>query len=151
MTDDEKALEAAGFELVGRITDSQKVLDALTVPDGIRTDDLIVRRRPPAAVESEPLRLFRRALGGKCDGRIAGHQLEDDAIFQRALAREIEAAERRERAACADIIPTNWCDDMLSGPASKRLLGEQPWGCPEIERLLREIRYRINRRNTEAP
>ena len=92
-TDDKAALEAAGLELVGRITDSQKVLDALTVPDGIRTGDLIVRRRPPAPVESECVRMYGAAVFAYLgNDRAAEFKVNQ---FRAALAREIEAAEQR--------------------------------------------------------
>ena len=39
------------------------------------------------------------------------------------------------------LVPTNWCDPLLTG---KDGLGPQPWGCPQIEKLLRGIKARID-------
>lgn len=42
----------------------------------------------------------------------------------------------------ADAVPCNWLDPLLSGPDAV-LKGAGPWGCPDIERLLRAIRERV--------
>lgn len=37
-------------------------------------------------------------------------------------------------------VPTNWCDNLLTGP-NRALTGEAgKWGCPDIENLLNAIR-----------
>jgi len=38
-------------------------------------------------------------------------------------------------------IPTNWLDPMLTGP--QRVVGDPPYDCRDIERVLLAIRYRI--------
>ena len=45
-------------------------------------------------------------------------------------------AEQRERD--VKMIPTNWCDPLLSGPTTT-LKGNGPWYCTDIERLLSAI------------
>jgi hypothetical protein len=40
----------------------------------------------------------------------------------------------------SDLVPTNWCDPLLTWPDG---LGEQPWDCRHIEKLLRGIQDRI--------
>lgn len=37
-------------------------------------------------------------------------------------------------------MPTNWCDPLLTGPKG---LGQGPWGCQQIERLLHAIKERM--------
>ena len=39
----------------------------------------------------------------------------------------------------SSLVPSNWCDPLLTGPGVPPL----PWNCPEIEHLLREVRRRI--------
>lgn len=41
----------------------------------------------------------------------------------------------------ADLVPTNWTDELLSGPDA--VLGKPPWDCRDIERLLLRLRSRI--------
>lgn len=41
-----------------------------------------------------------------------------------------------------DAIPTNWLDSLLTGPDAA-LSKRAPWGCPEIEQLLRAIKARL--------
>ena len=43
------------------------------------------------------------------------------------------------------VVPTNWCDSLLTGP--KAVIGKPPYGCPDIERLLNALRERLR---TEA-
>lgn len=38
-------------------------------------------------------------------------------------------------------IPSNWLDPMLTGP--QRVIGEPPYDCRDIERVLLAVRYRI--------
>ena len=38
-------------------------------------------------------------------------------------------------------IPTNWLDPILTGP--QRVIGDPPYDCRDIERVLLAIRYRI--------
>lgn len=45
-------------------------------------------------------------------------------------------------AEAADKIPTTWLDPLLSGPNAV-LQGSGPWGCPDIERLLKAIKERF--------
>lgn len=40
----------------------------------------------------------------------------------------------------AKCVPTNWCDDLLTGSNS---IGEPPWDCRHIEKLLLGVRKRI--------
>lgn len=40
-----------------------------------------------------------------------------------------------------DCVPSNWLDPLLTG--AQAVMGSPPWGCPEVERLLRAIRARI--------
>ena len=42
--------------------------------------------------------------------------------------------------AAAGRIPSNWCDPLLTGQAG---IGEPPWDCPAIERLLEGLRTDI--------
>ena len=37
--------------------------------------------------------------------------------------------------------PTNWCDALLSGPSA--VIGNPPYGPPDIERLVGEIRKQV--------
>ena len=42
---------------------------------------------------------------------------------------------------CAKEVPTSWLDPLLTG--TTKVVGEPPYGCPDIERLLNAIRKRI--------
>lgn len=42
------------------------------------------------------------------------------------------------------VIPTNWCDPLLSG--DKAVLGNPPYSLEDIERLLWHIRQRLMKR-----
>ena len=46
----------------------------------------------------------------------------------------------------ADLVPTNWCDELLTGPNG---IGSPPYNCQHIEKLLLNVRARILR--AEAP
>lgn len=58
---------------------------------------------------------------------------------------EMERQILLERERCAQLIPTNWCDPLLTGDSVKR----PPLGEREIEALLRGIQDRI--RNPKQP
>lgn len=62
----------------------------------------------------------------------------------RALRAEQERDEAYERA--VKCIPTNWCDELLTGPKAPR----GPLDCQAIERLLLEIIKRIRRLAAET-
>lgn len=53
----------------------------------------------------------------------------------------LDAIEKRERDRCAACVPTNWCDSLLTGPSA--VLGQPPFNCKDIERLLLNIKRRI--------
>jgi hypothetical protein len=59
--------------------------------------------------------------------------IDDDLVDIQREAREAE----RER--CARLVPTNWCDPLLSGPGAPKL----PLSAREVEVLLRGIQDRI--------
>lgn len=40
-------------------------------------------------------------------------------------------------------IPTNWVDSLLTGPNAA--IGNQPYGCPDIEALLRAVKARLEK------
>lgn len=42
----------------------------------------------------------------------------------------------------SDGVPTSWLDPLLTGPEAV-LNGNGPWGCPDIERLLRAVKKRV--------
>lgn len=44
----------------------------------------------------------------------------------------------------ADAVPTNWCDPLLTG--KNAAIGNPPYDCQDIERLLRGIKERIQKR-----
>lgn len=54
---------------------------------------------------------------------------------------------RKERAACADCVPTNWLDPLLSGNNSVFIEKAGTWNCKDIERLLLAIKKRIESRD----
>lgn len=57
----------------------------------------------------------------------------------KAMDTEIASAVAAERKRCANLVPTNWCDPLLTGKAAAKL----PLGAREIEALLRGIQDRI--------
>lgn len=60
------------------------------------------------------------------------HQAQiEDALIHDAVAAE------RER--CAKLVPTNWCDPLLTGDGAAKL----PLDGPAVEALLRGVRDRI--------
>lgn len=42
---------------------------------------------------------------------------------------------------CAKEVPTTWLDPALTGKT--KVVGEPPYGCPDVEKLLNEIKRRI--------
>lgn len=48
---------------------------------------------------------------------------------------------KAQRKAILDCVPNNWLDPVLSG--ENAVVGEAPYGCPDIERLLSAIRDRL--------
>lgn len=44
---------------------------------------------------------------------------------------------------CADAVPTNWLDNLLTGPSAVLKGNGGTWGCPEIEALCKGIKARI--------
>jgi hypothetical protein len=67
-----------------------------------------------------------------------GYRLMEGEEGQRQEA-ELKAENERLRAALANIIPTNWCDPLLTGP--NKVVGTDP-DCQMIEALLRSLRQR---------
>lgn len=49
-----------------------------------------------------------------------------------------------DRRLVLDAIPTNWLDNLLTGPNAVLRGKGGTWGCPDIERLLKAVRQRIN-------
>jgi hypothetical protein len=58
---------------------------------------------------------------------------------QAALEHNDEAVRREERERCARLVPTNWCDPLLTGEGAARV----PLDCRGVEALLRGIQDRI--------
>lgn len=48
---------------------------------------------------------------------------------------------RREDA--LDAIPSNWIDNLLTGPDAALRGDGGTWGCPDIERLLNAVREKV--------
>jgi hypothetical protein len=46
-----------------------------------------------------------------------------------------------------DAVPMSWLDPLLTGP--KAVIGNPPYGCPDIERLLNAIRDRLAAQSRE--
>lgn len=55
-------------------------------------------------------------------------------------------ADERER--CAQLVPTNWLDPLLTGP--RAVIGKPPYNCPDIERLLSALAAAIRTGNPGA-
>ncbi|HCE08754.1 MAG TPA: hypothetical protein DEQ40_09175, partial [Oxalobacteraceae bacterium] len=49
-----------------------------------------------------------------------------------------------EKQQVLDAIPTNWLDNLLTGDEAVLRGNGGTWGCPDIERLLKAVRQRIN-------
>lgn len=52
-----------------------------------------------------------------------------------------------EREQCANCVPTNWLDDLLSGPDA--VIGKPPYYSDHIEQLLRAVKERIRQRGEQ--
>jgi hypothetical protein len=56
--------------------------------------------------------------------------------------RRVEALVRQQIAKeLIDCLPTTWLDPMLTGKDA--VLGKNPWGCPDIEKLINAIRKKM--------
>lgn len=53
----------------------------------------------------------------------------------------VSSRDRRGLREIADVIPTNWVDPLLTGPAA--VISNQPYTCKDIERLLLAVRVRV--------
>lgn len=54
---------------------------------------------------------------------------------------------RRPNQRLSDLVPTNWCDPLLTGPDAALSKGKAgKWDCRDIEALLRGIQDRIRSR-----
>lgn len=51
--------------------------------------------------------------------------------------RKVQSASKAMLAA----LPSNWCDPLLTGP--KAVIGNPPFNCLDIERLLNAVRARV--------
>lgn len=49
----------------------------------------------------------------------------------------------------ADLVPTNWLDPLLTGP--RAVLGQPPYTCADVERLLRAVKQRLASARPPAP
>jgi hypothetical protein len=56
-----------------------------------------------------------------------------------AMQASVEKAVAAERERCAKLVPTNWCDPLLTGPDAPKT----PLDCRGVEQLLRGIQDRI--------
>ena len=93
---------------------------------------------------------------GERDARLAEQvqttaRIANEAAMLRLRAEQAEArAEAAEQdartlaAKCAEAVPTNWCDPLLVGSEACLHGNGGTWGCPDIERLLRAIKARID-------
>lgn len=59
-------------------------------------------------------------------------------------AAEAEAAVAAERERCASLVPTSWLDPLLTGKGG---MGQPPYSCPDIERLLSALAAAIRAGN----
>jgi hypothetical protein len=84
---------------------------------------------------------LQRELEGKT--RLAQLGIDSTARRNKEIAelKATNAALIERLAKCADAVPTSWLDDILTGPNA--VIGEQPWGCPEVERILSAVRKRL--------
>jgi hypothetical protein len=51
----------------------------------------------------------------------------------------------KKRKPLSDLVPTNWCDPILTGPDAVLKGNGGTWGCPDIERVLLAVKERIRR------
>jgi hypothetical protein len=63
------------------------------------------------------------------------------AVDRSSRKKAIEIAVAAERERCAELVPTNWCDSLLTGKDAPKL----PLGGREVEALLRGIQDRIRK------
>ena len=53
-------------------------------------------------------------------------------------------ARKKRKQSMADLVPSNWCDSLLTGPDAALRKG-YTFDCQDIERLLNGLRERIRR------
>ena len=53
-----------------------------------------------------------------------------------------ETEQNRLRRALLKAVPSNWLDPLLTGP--KAVIGQPPYDCKDIERLLNAVRARVS-------
>ena len=64
---------------------------------------------------------------------------DEDLHVGRQIERDIAVAVAAERERCAKLVPTNWCDPLLTGPDAPK----HPLDSRGVEDLLRGIQDRI--------
>jgi hypothetical protein len=72
---------------------------------------------------------------------VASRYYSGDPHKRQCLEQDIAAAFAALREECANELPTNWLNPLLTGP--KAVVGKPPYGCPDIERLCKAIAERI--------
>jgi hypothetical protein len=95
-------------------------------------DPLLAERQARAQAERE-----RDAFKQEANDLRRNYLRETKELAARADAAEAQLAKARE---ALDAVPTNWCDELLTGPNG---IGQPPYTCPDIERLLRGVRARV--------
>jgi len=55
---------------------------------------------------------------------------------------------RAKKRPLSDLVPTNWTDPLLTGPNG---IGQPPYDCRQIEKLLRGVQDRIREAEEKAP
>lgn len=114
------------------------------------------------ASENNPIRdgMFVRVVrrSGRMNPGVFYELTDGKGKFWQFLAKEttrlpdrLAAAHAAEVAKCAEAIPTNWCDPLLTGPDAVLRGKGGTWGCPDIERLLSSIRNRIAALTNQEP
>jgi hypothetical protein len=115
---------------------------------GIRTSDLLLPKQAGdiRGVKMTDEELARQVWNRVCEAAeyaknagITGTALY--ALMGNTCLKETEAAFAAIREECAKELPTNWLDPLLTGP--KAVVGQPPYGCPDIERLCKAIAERI--------
>ena len=66
--------------------------------------------------------------------------------IEKAIQAALDAAYAAGLREASKQVPTNWLDGLLTGKAAPKL----PWNCPEIEKLLRGVKQRIERLAQQA-
>lgn len=76
-------------------------------------------------------------------------EIEDKIAAGDMSAAQVFTHMKQHIRACANCVPTNWLDSLLSG--RKRVLKGKPgtWSCPEIEELLLRVKARIEKQLKE--